>query len=165
MDEQQTAIRRLRWRRRLIMAWPCIAAAVCTYVCYRQEVASIVSWLLANGVPLTRWLDFIEIDNQLSPVIFFGVVTLLTLFQRPFGYALFFLASVVVAGISTVWLLDFYSTGSRSDLLFLSWVLCIIGWLTVLSLIATLLAVIRIDEKLVLSTSPQIDADKPNQDE
>ncbi len=148
------------------MSWPSVVAAICTYFFYHNELSSIVSWLWENGIPLNDWLGYIEVDNQLFPFVFTALITVLTLLQRPFGYALFCFMSILLAGGSTCCLIYHYFSArtGREPLLFFYWTAFILGWLTILLLIATALKVMRIDTKMASFTNSPPDMElKPDQ--
>ena len=87
-EQNKIEIAKLRRRRRRLLIWPSFVMSFplgCVFVMMYSEM----SLLLKEGVPLTRWWEFIEIENQLFTFVVL-LIFLLVLFQRTSGFVLFF---------------------------------------------------------------------------
>lgn len=100
--------RRLLWKRRILLTWPCLISLSLGIHFYFAEIHSTLSWLIDSGHPMNDWMSYFEFDNQLLPLFFLALCTLLMLFQRISGAILFLWGPILYTIGSGLWLLRYY---------------------------------------------------------
>jgi len=154
-DSSQTNLRsgRLRWKRLWLLTWPALVSLSFAFYFYFTEFHATLSWLIQNRHPMNDWMSYFELDNQILPLFFLVLVTLLMLFQMRIGVILFLLGTFMfssIAGISIISHFVYYcifDPPSTPNLL-LYWIIFILGLVLSTGMLVSLIKVDDIDQEL-----------------
>lgn len=147
--ESLTQIEKLHWKRFALLTWPVLITVPLAVHFYFAEIHATLSLLTQYGVPLNRWLDHFEVENQLFPFAFLLMVTIMILFQSIGGNILFMLATGLFAIVSGTVLLRGYAYGfPDSTSLMRGWGIFVTCSIASISTLITLSKIERIDKEL-----------------